>query len=377
MKINRWILLVTGLALMQTAVAQDTVADRWLSFEGRNAPRLVGHRVAERFAGSAHFNYGRPGPPKYIYYPEACTWYGALTYARTSGDTAMARRLTERFEPLFSVDAAMVPPAVHVDYTVFGIIPFELAIQTHEPRYLEMARHSADAQWQIDAAEDPPAEARAFAADGLSWQTRMWIDDMYMITMVQVQAYRATHEPGYIEHAAREMAVYLDSLQRPNGLFYHAPDVPFYWGRGNGWVAAGMTELLLSLPRDNPYYDRIMRGYHKMMAALLRYQTKEGMWRQLIDDKDSWPETSGTGMFAFAIISGVKNGWLPPERYGPAARKAWLSLVGYLDDHSDMREVCEGTNKKNDRQYYLDRRRVVGDLHGQAPVLWCVTALLR
>jgi len=205
----------------------------------------------------------------------------------------------------------------------------------------------------------------------------MWIDDMYMITMVQVQAYRATHQRTYIYRAAHEMAVYLDSLQRPNGLFYHAPDVPFYWGRGNGWVAAGMTELLLSLPTDNVYYVRILEGYKKMMSALLRYQTTEGMWRQLIDDKDSWPETSGSGMFAFAIITGVKNGWLPPERYGKAARKAWLSLVGYLDDNNDMREVCEGTNKKNDRQYYLDRRRIVGDLHGQAPVLWCVSALLR
>lgn len=362
---------------MQTTEAQSPLAIRWLSFEGKNAPGIVGHRVAKRFVESGHFNYGRPGPPKYIFYPEACTWYGALSYAAVSGDTAMARRLTERFEPLFGVDSSLVPPAVHVDYTVFGIVPFELAVETHEPRYLEMGKRSADAQWRIEAAESPSSEARAFSAGGLSWQTRMWIDDMYMITMVQVQAYRATHQRTYIDRAAHEMAVYLDSLQRPNGLFYHAPDVPFYWGRGNGWVAAGMTELLLSLPTDNVYYARILEGYKKMMSALLRYQTTEGMWRQLIDDKDSWPETSGSGMFAFAIITGVKNGWLPPERYGKAARKAWLSLVGYLDDNNDMREVCEGTNKKNDRQYYLDRRRIVGDLHGQAPVLWCVSALLR
>ena len=44
---------------------------------------------------------------------------------------------------------------------------------------------------------------------------------------------------------------------------------------------------------------------------------------------------------------------------------------------TDITEVCEGTNKKNDRQYYLDRKRNIGDLHGQAPVLWCATALLR
>jgi hypothetical protein len=28
-------------------------------------------------------------------------------------------------------------------------------------------------------------------------------------------------------------------------------------------------------------------------------------------------------------------------------------------------------------QYYLDRARLTGDLHGQAPVLWCASAWLR
>jgi rhamnogalacturonyl hydrolase YesR len=171
--------------------------------------------------------------------------------------------------------------------------------------------------------------------------------------------------------------MYLDSLQMPNGLFYHAPDVPFYWGRGNGWMAAGMSELLRSLPKDNPDRARIMKGYQTMMASLLKFQAQDGMWRQLVDDPASWPETSCTGMFTFAMITGVKNGWLDGKTYGPAARKGWLALISYLNENNDIRDVCEGTNKKNDRQYYLDRGRLTGDLHGQAPVLWCASALLR
>jgi rhamnogalacturonyl hydrolase YesR len=205
----------------------------------------------------------------------------------------------------------------------------------------------------------------------------MWIDDMYMITAVQVQAYRATGDLKYIERAAREMVLYLDSLQRPNGLFYHAPDVPFFWSRGNGWMAAGMSELLSYLPKNNPDRPRIMEGYKKMMASLLKYQAENGTWRQLIDEPEAWSETSGTGMFAFAMITGVKNGWLDKETYGAAARKAWLGLIPYINENDEIREVCEGTNKLNDRQYYFDRKRNVGDLHGQAPLLWCATALLR
>ena len=58
-----------------------------------------------------------------------------------------------------------------------------------------------------------------------------------------------------------------------------------------------------------------------MMAALLKYQGKDGMWRQLIDHDDAWPESSSSAMFTFAMITGVKNGWLDAATYGPAARK--------------------------------------------------------
>ena len=142
-------------------------------------------------------------------------------------------------------------------------------------------------------------------------------------------------------------------------------------------MAAGMSELLRSLPENHPKRARIMEGYKKMMAALLKYQDANGMWHQLIDKPDAWPESSCTGMFTFAMISGAKNGWLDAKTYGPAARKGWLGLIKYINEDADVREVCEGTNKKNDLQYYLDRGRKVGDMHGQSPVLWCATAWLR
>ena len=120
-----------------------------------------------------------------------------------------------------------------------------------------------------------------------------------------------------------------------------------------------------------------MDRYKKMMAAVLKYQGDDGLWRQLIDHPEAWPETSGTGMFAFAMVTGVKNGWLDEKTYGPAARKAWLGLVLHLDAKANVDEVCEGTGKGYSVPYYLNRARNVGDLHGQAPVLWTAAALLR
>ena len=374
LKFNHFILLIILIIVGSAQVfAQITKESYDLKTWPKGcSPREVGKRVSEHFAI-------RPLPvaPRKIPYPEVCTWYGSLTFARLTNNKELAAKLEERFQPLFGADSVLIPIPNHVDNTVFGGVPFELFILTKNQKYLTLGKKIADKQWEAPQGSRINPEAIRHYQNGLSPQTRMWIDDMYMITLVETQAYRATGDNKYIERAAREMVVYLDSLQRPNGLFYHAPDVPFFWGRGNGWMAAGMSELLTSLPKDNPDRERIMKGYKTMMASLLKYQSPEGTWRQLIDEPTSWAETSGTGMFAFAMITGVKNGWLDEETYGVAARKAWLGLITYINENSEIREVCEGTNKKNDRQYYFDRKRNVGDLHGQAPVLWCASALLR
>jgi unsaturated rhamnogalacturonyl hydrolase len=351
-------LLATSLALLGAAYPGLAQKD-FANWPEAKSPREIGKRVAERFVSSAHLR------PNTIIYPEVCAWYGALTFAKLSGDKDLTRRLIARFDPLLGADSKLVSTQRHVDYSVFGAVPLEIYIQTKDKKYLDLGQSIADRQW-----ENPTPE-------GLTSETRFWIDDMFMITAVQVQAYRATGDRKYIDRAALEMTAYLDKLQQPNGLFYHAPDVPFYWGRGDGWVAVGMAEMLRSLPKDHPKRAQILVSYLKMMDTLLKYQGADGMWKQLIDHPESWPETSSTGMFTFAMITGVKNGWLDEKAYGPAARKAWLALTGYINADGDISNVCEGTNKLNDLQYYLDRKRNTGDLHGQAPLLWCASALLR
>lgn len=349
--------LVFSLATVLAPAQQDYFTN-WP--DGRS-PQDVGKRLAEHFVTSPH-QYTAT-----IHYSEAAAWYGALTYAQLTHDDALRDALIKKYAPLMpgGAEADRIPKRHHVDDSIFGIISLEIAIQTKDPKQLEIGKAWADRQW-----ENP-------RPDGLSGETRFWIDDMYMLTILQLEAYRATGDRKYLDRDANEMVAYLDKLQQPNGLFYHAPDVPFYWGRGDGWVAAGMAEMLRSLPEDHPQRARILRGYKLMMAALLQYQGKDGMWRQLIDHDDAWPESSSSAMFTFAMVTGVKNGWLDAITYGPAARKAWIAVTGYIDQNNDITSVCEGTNKMNDANWYYQRKRRTGDFHGQAPMLWAASALLR
>ncbi|WEK38295.1 MAG: glycoside hydrolase family 88 protein [Candidatus Pseudobacter hemicellulosilyticus] len=319
----------------------------------------------------------------HITYPDVCAWLGACWFTKTIKNEELYRGLVNRFEPLFTTEKHLQPDLNttadnKVDYYVFGAVPLELYTSNKESRFKDLGMKYADGQWTL------PSKAtqaqKDWYADGYSWQTRLWIDDMFMITSLQAQAYLATGDEKYIERTAKEMVLYLDRLQRPNGLFYHAPNAPYYWARGNGWMAVGMAEMLRILPKEaryTVYRERIMKGYQDMMATLLRYQMADGMWGQLIDNLSAWKETSGSAMFTYAMITGVKNGWLDKEKYGIAARKAWLALLTYLDTNYDISNVCEGTGAQNNYQYYLDRRRWTGDLHGQAALLWCANALVR
>ena len=346
------------------------------NFPPGSSPEEVGLRVAEHFIQSAHGAYGGNAKP-HIPYFEVCNWYGALTFAKETRNTSLQQKLIERFAPLLNQDTSLLPVPDHVDYTVFGALPLEIYLQTKEEKYLSLGKMYADTQWGKPVGLRVTPASYNYYNKHYTWQTRLWIDDMYMITLVQAQAYRAAGDVQYINRAAEEMVLYLDSLQKENGLFYHAPASPFFWGRGNGWMAAGMAELLRALPKDNADRPRILKGYKIMMNSLLQYQADDGMWRQLINDTASWKETSSTAMFTFAMITGVKNGWLNKDIYGKAARRGWISLCGYINDKAEIIDVCEGTGAGNDRQYYLARKRIVGDMHGQSPVLWCASALLR
>lgn len=359
-------IILTPFILASNCLADGAALKEW---DAPHDPATVGKRVIGNFLKRGHYQ-----DHKDLRYPGVVTWFGAFKVVEAIGDKDLEERLIRRFDYyLQPATRKHFPAKDHVDYAVLGVVPLEIYRRTEDAKYRDLGMQRADAQWE------KPTD------DGLTSQARYWVDDIYMISAIQTTAYRITKDPVYLDRAALTAATYLKKLQEPDGLFHHAEDSPFAWGRGVGWYAAGMTEILKLLPEDHPQREPIMQGYRKTMAALLKHQAESGLWRQLVDKPDSWEETSGSGMFAYAMVTGVKRGWLDAASYGPAARKAWLALVDRLDDEGNLADVCVGTNKAAkmvgpdlDKQYefYLARPREKGDYHGQAPLLWTAAALL-
>lgn len=254
------------------------------------SPTDIGKLAVNNFKSHTGDAYG---------YAWTFAYFGSLQFTQLTGDTSSNDTLVSKFSctqagPSNGTNAT-------VDDRAFGDLPFEIYIEKQTEACKTLGLSRADAQWASST------------SDGITKDARYWIDDMYMITSLQVFAYRATKESKYLDRAAKTMQAYFAALQQSDGLFWHTKGSKAYWGRANGWVASGMTELLLELPAGATR-DAIMAGYKKQMDGLLPLQITSGAdagsWRQVLDRTDANPESSCTAMFTFALVTGLKNGWL-------------------------------------------------------------------
>jgi rhamnogalacturonyl hydrolase YesR len=131
-----------------------------------------------------------------------------------------------------------------------------------------------------------------------------------------------------------------------------------FWSRGNGWVFAGIANILDVLPKDNPNRPRLEALFRDMAARLKSVQKSDGYWPpSLLAPENSPAETSGTGFYVYGFAWGVKNGLLDAATYRPAVDKGWAALtravakdgrLGWVQQVSDRPESVAET----DTQYY-------------------------
>jgi len=351
------------------------VAD-FATWPSGKAPADLGKLATAAFLPRTGEGYGGDG------YAWAFTYLGALQFTKLTNDSTTNAKLISDFGPFLTGAKAVPdnpPPKTGqnaVDTRAFGVVPLEIFLENGDTKAKELGLTRADVQWSVTTPE------------GYTQDTRWWADDMFMITALQVYAYRATKDQKYLDRSAKLMIAYFAKLQQSDGLFRHTDMSAAYWGRANGWIAAGMTELLLDMP-SGPDRDAVMAGYKKQMDGLVKLQlttgTDPGAWNQVLDVTATLkPEMSCTAMFTFALATGVKNGWLTDAKYTTAARNGWLAVGKQTNSSGLLAQVCPGTGDARNQtglaaqqKFYMDIQFAAGDRHGQAPLIWAARALMR
>jgi rhamnogalacturonyl hydrolase YesR len=195
-----------------------------------------------------------------------------------------------------------------------------------------------------------------------------WCDALFMAPPALIELSGQTGDQRYTDFAISEFQATTDFLYDPAEKLYFRDSRFFerrddkgrkqFWSRGNGWVFAGIANMLEALPADHPGRAGLENVFREMAAKLAAIQKPDGYWApSLLAPEGSPPETSGTGFHVYGLAWGVKHKLLDEEHYGPAIRNGWAALTRAVAKDGKLgwvQQVSDRPDKvaEEDTQFY-------------------------
>jgi unsaturated rhamnogalacturonyl hydrolase len=224
----------------------------------------------------------------------------------------------------------------HADDYCVGQTYIELYRKYKEKRMITPMRAYLD---QI--IKDPATGDLKFENTANYWSTQRWswCDALFMGPTVWAKMANVTGKKKYLDFMYREYKATTDYLyDKDEDLYFRdsnyftkkeANGAKVFWGRGNGWVFAGLPIIIRELPANYEHKDYFVTIYKQMAAKLLKLQSIDGFWHASLLDPESYPnpEMSATAFFVYGMAWGVNNGYLDRATYLPAIVKGWKSMV--------------------------------------------------
>ncbi|MAX26362.1 MAG: hypothetical protein CMJ19_17865 [Phycisphaeraceae bacterium] len=305
--------------------------------------------------------------------------FGLCRTAVESGDEALKAKCVkelERFPDLIEKHSAYNFPSYRIGGIARAYALFSgLMTDEKTKKYVD---HYADEM--LVAQRDPQG---IMSHPYLATSNRIWIDCAMAITPYLLFAGLNLGNQEYIDEGINQTLLMYDAFRNEKtGLLhqsrgFNGPDKfsTDYWGRGQGWGIIALTELMQCLPKEHPKYETCKQYFVDHCKAMLPHQSERGLWRQhlvLEEAPDSWEESSGTGLIAYAYGVGVEQGILG-EEYKASFDKALDGMIKYCINDDGSTELCcpgclcpgDGTPKA----YVTEKAPVKDDPHSFGPLM--------
>jgi rhamnogalacturonyl hydrolase YesR len=212
----------------------------------------------------------------------------------------------------------------------------------------------------------------------------VWADDLCMGSVILTRMAGIDNQPAYLDESVRQTLLMDRYLSDPaSGLWWHGyfakgdQHSSSKWGRGNGWTMMAKTELLFALPENHPDRPAVLEVFQRHAAGLLAVQSEDGRWHQVLDNPDTYLETSCTAMFTRAFAEGVRNGWLPEEGYRQAAEKGWAAIARQVREDGQIAGIVRGTPIFYSDEEYQNHKPRLNDPRGIGAVLYAASSMHR
>lgn len=279
--------------------------------------------------------------------------------------------LLKVLEHFYQRQLAIGLPSRNVNTTAPMLAWAFLYEHTGAPEYRE-----ACLAWATWIMEEFPRTAEGglqhITSDGVNEQ-ELWDDTLYMTVLFLAKAGRLFGRQDFVQEAEYQFLLHAKYLlDRETGLWYHGWSflqnnhfAAALWGRGNCWVTAGIPEYLqIANPPES--VRRYLAGLLERQAgALARFQDEGGMWHTLLNDPDSYLETSATCGFGYGLLMGVRLGLLAPE-YSTCALKALRPVLNCIDEGGIVQKVSYGTPMGRESRDFYKKIPICPMPYGQA-----------
>ncbi|GHE29676.1 hypothetical protein GCM10017764_10810 [Sphingobacterium griseoflavum] len=193
---------------------------------------------------------------------------------------------------------------------------------------------------------------------------QMWLDGLYMAQPFYTEYAALMNIPSIYDDVVNQFT-YMESHARDTktGLLYHGWDESkqerwadpntglskHFWGRGMGWFAMALVDVLDNFPEDHPRRGELVGILRRTLNAAAKFQDpKTGVWYDVIDlgkREGNYVEASASSMFVYAMAKAVRKGYVKPS-FQKHVQKGYAGLLKEFvtpagPDRVDLNRVVE------------------------------------
>ncbi|MBU9812807.1 glycoside hydrolase family 88 protein [Rahnella sp. C60] len=214
---------------------------------------------------------------------------------------------------------------------------------------------------------------------------QMWDDTLMMSVLPLAKIGTLLGRPEFVEEATYQFLMHVQYLMdRETGLWFHGWTFDGHhnfaqarWARGNSWLTIAIPEFLelVDLPENNATRRYLLQVLESQVSALAKCQDDSGLWHTLLDDPQSYLESSATAGFAYGILKAVRKRYIDAS-YAPVAEKAIQGVIKHINPAGELTQTSFGTAMGNDLDFYREIA-LTSMPYGQAMAILCLSEYMR
>ena len=289
------------------------------------------------------------------------------------------------------------------DYNLPGVALLRVYKETGDAHLLSAARRHADylsgfrrttsgayMRYENSAIELPPElpinhpdapAARRLADQVTDGGPCIFVDSMHVDAPFFAKLYETTGEDCYRRLSLRMMSSQVELLydaekQLLNHFWIEKTKSPngVAWGRGNCWGLLGLVETLEHLPEGDPDTENLREALRTIVARMAQLQSPDGGWHTILDDPDSYIETSIPAFMVPVLARSITHSWIEPDLYYPVIESAMSFVLDHIREDGLLEGVSYETFPSTRVEHYRQMPRGAVVPWGQGPLLAALKA---